>query len=700
MSIVESFDDFNSTEQMGGAHDLRPFQFREHKDKKGTLDWLNENFEAKMQRAQSRFIVYRRYQAYYKNVHWRHFDAKDSHRDIEFTQRKPRHAVNFVFDQLEDRVAQMDRLGNTVACIPANQSEQSDLNNAKACKILLNGKAEELDMEKVDSDGDRVKFLFGHSFTFNIWNPDIGPLDPAYEKAKKSGNKIPKLNKEGKPTGKFITKDIHIGDMDIEVLGPDRVLVEMEKKKWKDVNELDRIDYVNKWRLKEDFPKVADEITETNSSKYFEFNMDDLATESDLVLVKTFFHKPTKYLPEGAEIKYTDDVILEWNEFPYDDGELPCVPDTDIDIHEQFYGRSFIQNIEQMQRFYNNVQSAQARNEGVASAPKWVMPKGSAKVSSFSNELIIMEYQGAQAPQLITPRSTNPQSFEIQDRLESKIKRLSRTSDVARGELPPGVTATSAIRLLEEQSIEMIAPTENKRKRRILSTRRMMLSRMQQFYKKDDKRMIRLLGKNNDYLIKSFERADFSTIHDVTLENTSSLSNTKSGKISDIIDLNMSTQTDPIFRREDIVQMLNMGLDEAFVDGATVAVTAAQTVVEEMLYGNKVPEPQKSDNFMVYYTIMDRAMQSFAFRQKVSQKIKDVFEVYMTVLEGMMEQRAKVNAKFAQQLSTLDNYPMYFKLSEPLAVIIQRHMLPMQGDPMQGGADTTKTELSATKEKK
>ncbi len=70
MSTVESFDDFNSTEQMGGSHDLRPFQFRENKDKKGTLDLLNENFDEKMQRAQSLFIVYRRYQAYYKNVHW------------------------------------------------------------------------------------------------------------------------------------------------------------------------------------------------------------------------------------------------------------------------------------------------------------------------------------------------------------------------------------------------------------------------------------------------------------------------------------------------------------------------------------------------------------------------------------------------------------------------------------------------------
>jgi hypothetical protein len=316
---------------------------------------------------------------------------------------------------------------------------------------------------------------------------------------------------------------------------------------------------------------------------------------------------------------------------------------------------------------YNNTQSSQARDYGIASAPKWMMPKGSAKVSSLNNELTIVEYTGPVPPKLETPRATNPQSFDFQDRIEDKITRLSRTSDISRGEPPAGVTANSALRFLDEQESRMIAPMEKKRKRRVIEVSKMMLSRMKQFYSQDDGRMVRILGKDNSYMIKSFENADFNKIYDVKIQNSSSLPDTKTGKISTIVDLNIATQTDPVFK-----------------------VTSANTIVEQMLNGEEIPEPQVSDNFMVHYSIIDRAMQAFSFKTGVDDETRDVFELYMKTLEGLMWERAKKNAKFAMQLSDLDNYPMFFTIEQPLSAIIAMHQMPMQQDPLQGGADTTK----------
>ena len=695
MANIETFDDFESSEHIDSYNDLRPFQFREKKDEESTHDWLRENFENKLRRAQSRLETYRRYQSYYKGIFWRDFNNRRHYDNEQYgmERRKPKQSVNFVFDTLQDRVAQMDRMGISVSLIPSHD-EQSDINNAKACKMLLKSRAEEINIQRLHNQADKTKFNFGHQFMFVEWDKSAGPLAPKYKKFKEKGVKIPKFGKDGKRIkGKYIKGDIHIGDVTVKVVGPDRVFPEAGIKHWDEVNELDKVDFINKWELKAEYPAHAEKIEE-NKSDYYGINYDERVEDEQKICVRTFFHKKTKWLPQGAMIKYTDDVILDWQDYPYDEDCLPCVPDTDIDIHEELWGRSFISNIERLQLMYNNTQSTQAADYSIGGRPKWMMPKGSTKIASLNNEFTIVEYTGPVAPKLETPRATNPQSFDFQDRIEKKITRLSRTSDISRGEPPAGVTANSALRFLDEQESRMVAPMEKKRKKRVVSVYKMMLTRMQQYYKPADGRMVRILGENNTYMIKSFEKADFNRIYDIKIENSSALPDSKTGKISTIVDLNIATQTDPVFRKEEVIQMLDLGLDHAFVDGATVAVTAAKTVVEAMLDGESVPEPQKYDNFMVYYSVFDKTMQSFVFRAKVDPVVQETFKMYLTVLEGMMWQRAKKNAQFAQNLMTLDNYPMFFTPEEPLSVLIQKHMMPMQATPDKGGADTTKIDPS------
>lgn len=685
MPNIETFDDFDSSERMNGYSDVPPFQFREDTSEEATLEWLNENFDRKKQAAESRIQTYRRYQAYYKGIFWREFNSNRRFGDDFFgnERRKPKMSVNFIYDKVEDRVAQMDRISTAITLIPTH-NEQSDINNAKACSMLLKARGEEIDIHKIENDADKTKFLFGSVFTYVGWNKEIGPDVEVPEKYKDG---IPVL-KNGKKTKQKFKGELKMGDVEVCVLGPDRVFPQLGKKKWEDVDEVDQIDFINKWQLKKMYPKSADKI-ECDDSDYMGINDEYVGNSEDNVAVRTFYHRKTKWLPDGAKIVWTKDAILSWEALPYSHGELPYVYDRDIEIYGELFGRSFISVIERLQLMYNNTQSSQARDYGIGSAPKWFMPKGSAKVSSLNNEFTIVEYTGPVAPKLETPRATNPQSFDFQDRTEQKITRLSRTSDISRGEPPKGVTANSALRFLDEQESRMIAPMEKKRKSRVIRTNRMMINVMQQYYKPNDNRMVRILGKDNSYMIKSFENADFNKIYDVRIQNSSALPDTKTGKISTIVDLNIATQTDPVFKKEEIIEMLDLGIDNAFVDGATVAVTAAKTIVEAMLNGEPVPEPQEFDNFMVYYSVIDKTLQSFSFRTNVDPVIQETFKNYILVLEGLMWARAKKNAKFAMELSELDNYPMYFETDMPLSQLMMMHQAP----PMMGGGQNT-TEIN------
>jgi hypothetical protein len=674
MGMYESFDDFSDSERMVEKTEQAPFQFREDKSDEGTLIWLNNNFDSMEIASESRMRTYRRYLAMYKGLHWNSGDTRDTLRDEEYTDRNPKHSVNFVYEFTEAKVAQNARMKSHVAAIP-NNDEQPDYNNAKLCKLLIDAKRYELQIDDIFQKNDRVSFNMGHSFIYIPWDPECGEVAPSYKALEKKYGK----GKVPKPSGSGKLAPVKVGDVKVKVVGPDKVFPELFKQSWDELDHLDYIewDYIEK--VKADYPKKAKDIQE-NSRKMFDYNTSELGYPKDQVMVRYFFHKPTKYLPEGILIKYTDDVILEKGPFPYEDGELPFVPQTDIDVYGELWGRSYISNIEQMQRMYNNIQSGIARDFSIGSAPKWMMPKGACDIHSLNNDFTIVEYTGPVAPQIVTPSATSARNFEFQDLLEKKMSSLSTVYDISRGEVPSGVTANSALRFLDEQESQRIIVQEQKRKRTVLAVYRMMLSRMKQYYTAADGRTVRILGQNNEYLIKSMQKADFTKIYDVELQNTSALPDTKAGKISAIIDLNMATQTDPIFKKAEVIEMLELGTSDYFQDKSTISVNAARTNLQRILDSEEYVEPKPYEDLLVHYSIFDKALQEDTFKNKTDLKVKENLAKYVLVLEGLMYDRATKNQKFLLQMMELDNYPMFFQPEAPLQMLMGNFQPPQMAE--------------------
>lgn len=128
---IETFDDFLSTEHSTYYGDLPPFQFREIKSDEGTLQWLTQNFDAAVQAAQSRMIIYRRFHSLYKGIHWSSLNAgsQDRTNDDDYSRRKPRMTVNFIWEMVDTKVSQRGMSKIAVAVMP-NNNEQDDINNA------------------------------------------------------------------------------------------------------------------------------------------------------------------------------------------------------------------------------------------------------------------------------------------------------------------------------------------------------------------------------------------------------------------------------------------------------------------------------------------------------------------------------------------------------------------------------------------
>ena len=260
---IQSFDDFNEDGVYNAQ--LAPFQFREKKGKEETLEWLNNNFDRMYDGAEARYGVYRRHLNMYKNIKDDGADglARTSNRDRGVAYKKPVIKVNKAYEYIESRVAQVSRQKINVALVPHNDSEQEDLNNAKSCKIFLDARSEEIDLDRVHRDGDRINFLYGSVIFGVYWDEDAGPISPAWQEAvKKYGeDKVPKLDDSGKKMdGEYVAKAPHIGDVCVKTYNPFEFFIDPEAKNMEEAKFIEVCDWKHIEEVKADYPRAAKKI--------------------------------------------------------------------------------------------------------------------------------------------------------------------------------------------------------------------------------------------------------------------------------------------------------------------------------------------------------------------------------------------------------------------------------------------------------
>ena len=554
-----TFDDFEMEGELETT-DLSPIWAIKHDDEEKLLDWLKKDWQNKVKLADPRIRIYRENLALYKGIHYRSQETRtqDFRRDSgDRSIRNPKIVVNHVYDMVETKTAKMSRFRPAIAVLPAND-EWHDKQNARAVKTLVDSRWYEKDIDAIFRECQRASYIYGEAYIHVHWNPDIGEVHPLQKKFKEKGMEVPVLD-ENKQTiknqdGESVTikSEIRIGDVDYKIKYPDRVFPNGDAQNWDDVEHITEIEYMHIEEVKADYPDQAKKIKRSTETRFDYEQFEERRLKSE-VPVKTFWHKPTKYLPKGLYIKFTDDVVLEKRDFPCDHGQIPFCRLTDVDVPSTVFARSFISTIRQLQRHYNNLASGIARNHGLASAPKWIMPKGACSVKALNNEATIVEYQGPVPPRLENMNPTHAEVFNYMEKLEANIQKLSAVHGISRGTPPSGIRAGVALQFLDEQEQERENNGVSKRNSLIRNVAKQTIALMRQHYKPEDNRMVRLLGKDNSIMLQSFDMADFTTVYDVRIQNSSSLPDSKPAKIQTIIDLNSAFPE--LFSKEQVIEI-------------------------------------------------------------------------------------------------------------------------------------------------
>jgi hypothetical protein len=626
---------------------LEPFFKIIKKNDKELHEWLNVVVEALVEQSQMRTQNQKANLAEYRGVHvrkWEKFSDRD--RNQRRFSKIQKFVVNHLHDMTETKVSQLTRLKPHVEILPTND-EWADRASAKVVGSIVKHVWYQNDIDDLSTRMQREARIFGESFIFPLWNPEIGDLSPTYIAARDAG-----LDVEDKQ----IQSIKFIGDIEYEPELPWRVLLQRTKK-FSDCEYVFRVSMECTEALKKQYPSKKNKIKETEDLQVF--STDSLMEQAleNQTLIFTMYHKKTKNVSEGAEIKFTKDVILEKKDSLYSHGKLPLIRLTDLDVPDVLHGVSKYEMIAPIQRMYNNISTLIAKNIYLTAHAKWVMPRGTCKIEQLGNDNTIVQYQGQIAPQLMTVSPNSAEVYRFRDQLVQDMQTIYGSHGISRGEVPKGITAASALQFLNELENERASTDIAKHGKLIKDFAKFTVSITGDFYKPDDGRMIRIVGENNKYLIRHFDTAHLSKSYDIRIDNSTGLPETKSAKIQRVLD---TMQRYPkMLSPERWTELLDLANVEKMTTLITEAVRSADSENEDLMAGRPVLMPEEWENHILHWEAHAKIMQSRQFKEESDPQIRAKFKDHVYWTEEAMIDKYRKNPEFEAKAATLLLFPLF-----------------------------------------
>ena len=668
--LWDEYEDYELTEK------IEPFYKVYKKSDKELLSWLNKVKDALMANSRQRTQQQRTNLTAYRGLSLNRWDRRRDNNTVRRSQRLNKFIVNHLRDLTETKVSQMTRLKPAVEVLPSND-EYEDKAAAKVVGLLIKHLFYLNNLDFMTQQMHRSARIFGESFMFIDYDKTKGDLDPAYVEARDAGMKEINLD-DG--TTYDMSKPLKTGDVSYEVELPWRVLLQ-RKLRYEDVEYIVRITLVEVEKVKDMYPEHANKIKSEDELKVFDIeNIEDRLLE-DQVLVYEFFHKTSDMLDgKNVAIKFTKSVILEKEEDKYSHEGLNCVRLTDMDIPNVLNGVSNYETILPLQKMYDNISTLIAKNIYMTAHAKWMMPKGACKIEQLGNDNTIVQYAGPVAPHLAQVASNPVEVYNFREQIKQDMQTVYGSQGIARGEVPKGIVAASALQFLNEMENERNSTDIAKHGFLILAIAKMSIAVAGDNYHVDDGRMLRIVGEKNKHMIKHFDVANLSKDYDIRFDNSTGLPETKSAKIQRIMD---TMQRNPnLFSPERWEELLELGSADSMVQLATEAIRAADSENEDLLSGEDVGMPEDWEDHIAHWESHVRAVQSRSFKEDASLEIQAAMKQHIHITEQLMIEKMGTNPLFQAKVAELKLFPLFFHEmgAQPMSAAHQEAMVQGQAN--------------------
>lgn len=666
---MNSFDDILEIDESEETlhNDHQPIWSIKLTDKEAVHKWLKDEFRYLLKINNRRHNNMIENLLIYQGIQFDPDDQKTindflntSRHGNENDHRKQKLFVNHLHDLTETMVARSTRNKPVPEVVAANSNEIQDRNAARTVLQILNYLAHINDLSTLDIKNKRMSKITGESFISAMWNKDLGDIHPLWAQARD----VNFIDEDGDPIvgpdGKKLDpkKPLLTGEAELKIRNSWTTLLD-EKDEWEDVNYSFIIEHANVEELKKDFPKSANEIKAIDGQRIFDTQKMTFRRLRNTSLKITFHHKKTKYLPDGLEIIFTPNVILEQGPFPYDHNKLALIRLTDLDIPGRLHGISFYELTKNMQWRHNQLSGDIITNQRMCAKPKWLVPKGRTKLASLGDAITIVQYSGQIPPKLVSINPTPSEIFLFRDKLKEEMEQISTVTGTSRREPPTGVTASVSLRFLTELEAERGSVEIFKQNNFIKEIYTILMSIIGTYYDPSDGRTMRVLGNDNEFHIKNLQVANLNKPYDVIIRNIGNLPEmraSKEARLFDTLKLRPKLLSD-----EQLIESLDLGSVEKVTTILTESIRAAEGENEKFFnQDEEVLEPAVYEDHITHWRSHVQKLQSLSVKENARVEDLTALEQHIFGTEFLMIEKAKKNPTFNAELANLKLFPIFY----------------------------------------
>lgn len=276
-----------------------------------------------------------------------------------------------------------------------------------------------------------------------------------------------------------------------------------------------------------------------------------------MVLLLECYIKPDQHslFPEGGMYTILGDTIIQnFVGMPYSHKKYPFAK-LDHIPSGKYYATSSIEDLVPLQKEYNRKFSQIVENANRMAKLQLMAERGAVDARKMTTEPgQLIEYNpGYNKPEAAPAPPLPAYVPQIMDRIINDWNDLSGQHEVTHGQVPPGVTAATAISFLQERDETKLSPTFASLERAIEKTAGMTLVLVHDYWTVEE--TVQVTGPEGSFDSMTFKGSDLANNLDIRIEAGSSLPTSKAARQAFILDMMKLGFIKP----EDGLEVLDMG---------------------------------------------------------------------------------------------------------------------------------------------
>lgn len=448
---------------------------------------------------------------------------------------------NRIIGVVRTEVAKMTKQKPIFVATPTTGAEE-DLSAAKLGERMLSHIWTAHDLQRKQRAALLWSRVVGAGFWKVYWDSSAGKSVPVLL----GPDGKPVLDSNGRPMDPQIlqqlppnarqgmtVKNVAQGDLCVECPAPMEMLVDplagdegLGSAEWLIQESVRSTEYV-KQRYDVELEPDADAIVGLAESRMG--GMSDVGGSSYKgVKIREYWAKPSSEHPGGRYAVWGAKKMLKEDKNAYEC--LPYVMFNGVPVPGRFWPTSVVEQLRGPQTELNKTRSQIRENAARIGNPS-LLKNRLANVDYTGLPGEIVEYDDLTAnsvPAFLQPPEMPGYVEKEIDWLQQSFAEISGQHEVSAGQVPPGVTAASAISLLQEQDDTRLGPDISDMENALGEAGRMVLKLVAQYY--TDERTVQIAGEDGDWDVFSFRGSQLRECTHVSVQAGSAIPLSKAGK--------------------------------------------------------------------------------------------------------------------------------------------------------------------------